>query len=153
MLFAAAVMVAVLFLPHWDKVDSHTMEYVKLDAFNLGHFLVNADGTETMVASKSVSWISVLASCSAFLALASIFQYKNRVLQVNLGAFNSMIMAACICSSYYCSTMGEKLIMPDTAGNFQVGFYIIAVAILFNSLSNKFIRRDEKLVKSADRIR
>jgi hypothetical protein len=47
----------------------------------------------------------------------------------------------------------ESLLQPELQGNYLMGFYLPVVALLFNLLSNRFIRKDEMLVKSADRIR
>lgn len=153
LLLVAVIMVAVLFLPFWNKIDIDTMEAVKLNAFTLNHVQIGSDESEIVMASKPTYWISVLAILAAGVALFSIFQYKNRLLQMKLGALNSLIMAGSLGFSYYYSTVGDKLVKPETIGQFQIGFYIIAAALLFNSLANRFIRRDDRLVKSADRIR
>jgi len=38
-------------------------------------------------------------------------------------------------------------------GTFLPGFYAIIAALVCNALANRFIRRDEKLVRGSDRIR
>ena len=40
---------------------------------------------------------------------------------------------------------------PD--GVFLLGFFMIPVAMIANTMANRFIRKDEKLVRSVDRIR
>ena len=37
--------------------------------------------------------------------------------------------------------------------SFLISFYLIFLAIFFNFLSNRFIRKDELLVRESDRIR
>jgi len=153
LLLAALIMISILFLPLWNKFDAEAMEAVKLNAFNLTYVSVEDGGAETVMASKATFWISALAIVAAAVSLISIFQYKNRLRQIQLGALNSLVMGGCLGMTYYYSTIGDKMVAPETIGNFQIGFYIIAAALLFNSLANRYIRRDDRLVKSADRIR
>lgn len=153
LLLVALVMISVLFLPIWNKLDVEVMESVKLNAFNLTYQKVDLDGTESVINTKPTFWISVLAIVAAGVALFSIFQYNNRLRQIQLGALNSLVMGGCLGFTYYYTTIGEQVVAPQVVGNFQIGFYIMAAALLFNALSNRFIRRDERLVKSADRIR
>lgn len=153
LLLVALVMLTVLFLPLWNKLDVEVMESVKLNAFNLTYSKVDMDGTESIINTKPTFWISVLAVAAAAVAMISIFQYKNRLRQIQLGALNSLLMGGCLGFTYYYTTIAEQVVAPQMVGTFQVGFYIMAAALFFNALSNRFIRRDERLVKSADRIR
>jgi len=153
LLLAAAVMITTLFLPLWAKFDSGAMEVARLNSFQLVYASVDDAGNETIMAVTDTYAISILAILGAVIALFSIFQFKNRMNQIKLGALNSLIMGGCLMASYYYSTKGDQLLVTDTIGNFQPGFYIIAAALLFNSLANRFIRKDDRLVRSADRIR
>jgi hypothetical protein len=47
----------------------------------------------------------------------------------------------------------EQLFDTGMKGDFEIGFFVPLLALIFNSLANRFIRRDEKLVRSVDRIR
>lgn len=149
----AIVMVTILFLPLWNKIDPTAQEVVELNAFEMVYSSFDENGEFTPMATEQTFWISVLAILAAAVALISIFQYKNRLRQMQLNTLNSLLMAGVLGMTYYYSTVGDKMLDPTVPGNFQVGFYIIAAALLFNSLGNRFIRRDEKLVRSADRIR
>lgn len=153
LLLVAVVMVVTLFLPMWNKFDPQAQEVITLNAFKMVYGSLNADGSQTVMASVDTYWISVLAILAAGIALFSIFQYGARLRQMKLGALNSLVMGGCLGMTYYYSTKGDQMLNPETIGNFQAGFYIIAAALLFNSLANRFIRKDEKLVRSADRIR
>jgi divalent metal cation (Fe/Co/Zn/Cd) transporter len=44
-------------------------------------------------------------------------------------------------------------INAQEAGTYQIGFWTILVAMVANMLANRFIRKDEALVRSVDRIR
>lgn len=153
LLLVAAVMITTLFLPMWAKFDAEAMEVATLNAYQLVYSTVDSAGNETIMAVTDTYIISALAVLGAAIALFSIFQFKNRLRQIQLGALNSLIMGGCLGMTYYYSTKGDQLLAPETIGNFQTGFYIIAAALLFNSLANRFIKKDDRLVKSADRIR
>lgn len=153
LLIVAVVMIVVLFLPLWNKFDVEVMEAVRIDAFSLKYLSIEDEGAETVMATKPTYWIAGLAVLAAGIALFSIFQYKKRLRQIQMGALNSLVMGACLFVTYYYSTVGDKMVAPETIGNFQAGFYIMAMALLCNSLANRYIRRDDRLVKSADRIR
>ncbi|MEO9476498.1 MAG: DUF4293 domain-containing protein [Cyclobacteriaceae bacterium] len=152
LLVAAIIMIAVLFLPAWEETNATNTEVVTINAFELVYAQTSELTEPEVINSKPTYYISILALVAAIVAFASIFQFKNRLRQIQLGALNSLLMGANIALIYYFSTKGEPII-PNHQGEFQIGFYIIAGALFCNSLANRFIRKDEKLVKSADRIR
>ena len=111
-----------------------------------------ADLTDDTIIREDATWyIGALTIIAAIIALASIFQFKNRLNQMKLGALNALIMAATLGLSYYKIFQYETLI--EGQGNISFGFYLPAGAMLLNIIANRFIRKDEKLVKSVDRIR
>lgn len=153
LLVAALVMLSVLFLPIWGEADIEAQEVINLNAFEIEYVEVDDAGNETIIREYDTWWISVVACLSAAIALFSIFQFRNRLRQIQLGALNSLVMAGTIGISYYYSYKGDQMLNPEQPGNYFIGFYIMVGALLFNSLANRFIRKDEKLVRSADRIR
>ena len=48
---------------------------------------------------------------------------------------------------------GKEYGDPSDQGNFLTGFYAIIAALVLNALANRFIRRDEKLVRGSERLR
>jgi len=56
-------------------------------------------------------------------------------------------------SLYIATSYGNEMLRPEMEGTYKLGFFLPAFALIFNVLSNRFIRRDEKLVRSVDRIR
>lgn len=146
-------MISVLFLPMWNKIDMQVGEVVEMNAFEIVYSSIDETGAKTPMATEDTFWVGVLAILASGIAIFSIFQYRKRLLQMKLGAVNSLVMGGCLLLAYYYSTKGDMMLNPSTVGNYQLGFYIIAMAVACNSLANRFIRRDEKLVRSADRIR
>ncbi len=95
----------------------------------------------------------VLTVLGGVIALVSIFLFKNRPLQLKLG-YIIIILAMLLPLASFLLFMNESA-MLDTSANVidQAGLYIPGLAILFGFLSNYFIRKDERLVKSMDRLR
>lgn len=153
LLLAALTMISVLFLPIWGEADLASQEVINLNAFELEYVEVDDAGNEAILFEGDSWWIAVLAVLTAVVSLFSIFQYKNRLRQIQLGALNSLLMAGTLGMSYYYSHKGSQMLNPENPGEYFLGFYVVIGALLFNMLSNRFIRRDEKLVRSADRIR
>ncbi|UXP32593.1 DUF4293 domain-containing protein [Reichenbachiella agarivorans] len=150
----AASLITLTFFPLWNKVDPAKSEMVKLTVMELTHTKVDIDThEEQLIAQTPTFYIALVALIAAGIALYSISQYKNRLLQMKLGALNSLVMAGALGLSVYFIFQGEKMIAPEQQGNYLFGFYLFVSAMLFNTLANRFIRKDEQLVKSADRIR
>jgi uncharacterized YccA/Bax inhibitor family protein len=94
-----------------------------------------------------------LALIGAFIAVVEIFKYKNRLTQIKLGMLNSLVMVASLLLLVILSYFDQKELMPTIQGIYEPGLFLPAAALIFNSLANRFIRKDEKLVRSIDRIR
>jgi hypothetical protein len=60
---------------------------------------------------------------------------------------------ATIGANYYYSSVGEQMLNVKLIGTFEAGFYLPTLALILNLLANRFIRRDEQLVRSMDRLR
>jgi len=88
----------------------------------------------------------------ALLPLAIIFLYKNRKRQIAL-CYSSILVI--IGYSYWVSQTAKKAIQGAdlTMRNYGIGIILISVSVVFVILAQKAIQRDEKLVKSADRLR
>ncbi len=146
-------MACLLFLPIWGKADANGQEYV-LTAFALSATGTPASEAAAAPISKTTIAIAVLAILAALVALYEIFQYKNRLTQMKLGMINSLLLAGVLGACfYYSSFVAEELVNPDTRGEYHAGFYLPVLAMVLNALSNRFIRRDEQLVRSVDRLR
>lgn len=96
--------------------------------------------------------LMVLFGLAGVLSLLGIFLFRNRPLQmkvslsaliINLGglAFGAFYL------SQHITEAGAKAIQDG------LGMYLPLIAIFFAFLAYRFIRRDEKLVKSMDRLR
>lgn len=155
LLLTALVLIATLFFPIWSEVSGESMERAILNVYELRFEKVNDDGTRGELYNvKSTFYISIFMFVGAAIALFAIFQYKNRLRQIQLGALNSLVVGGSIIFTWFVYINKAELLVDATKqGDFGIGFYLPLVALLLNSFANRFIRKDEKLVRSADRLR
>ena len=153
-LFVAVIaMVCMLFFPIWQKVNEPRTEMAIMDAYKLEYKQIGENNEMVVMASKDTYFVAVLAIISAVVALFSIFQYTNRLRQIQLGALNSLLILVLMVSTVWVVLKSEAVLAPDLQGTYLIGFYFPVVALLCNLMANRFIRHDEQLVRSADRIR
>lgn len=158
MTIAAVSMVAVLFLPIWEKsdqkFDAEKREYAIMNAFELRYEQHDtASGSIELLGTQPTILISIGAVVSALVMFWSITQYKNRMTQVKLNALFSLLTAGTFVGIYVYINKANALFDPTVFGQFLIGFYLPIVAMFNNFIANRFIRKDEKLVRSMDRIR
>ena len=139
----------------WGELIPEQNQVIRFSALEME--IIDTQGTEdyaddVVLETRATWYIAVLAILSSLVALFSIFQYKNRLNQMKLGALNALLMAATLGISFYHAYQYEN-ISPTTTGTYTFGFVLPAGAMILNILANRFIRKDEKLVKSVDRIR
>jgi divalent metal cation (Fe/Co/Zn/Cd) transporter len=148
------IMIACLFLNGWQKISLDLNEKATLSSTHLTHSLRASDGTPMDVLYQQNTWyIAALFGAAALVAFVSIFQFKNRLLQMKIGSLNTLLIAAGIAAIVILSKTGENLFNPTLTGNFGLAFYLGILALILNIIANRFILRDEKLVRSVDRIR
>lgn len=89
---------------------------------------------------------------SAVVALATIFLFRNRMLQIRMTIFNTLLLVG-----YYIAAVTFIFILKDKleASAFQVGWALClpAVCIILNYLAFRGIYRDEVMVKASDCLR
>ncbi|WP_262920508.1 DUF4293 domain-containing protein [Hymenobacter sp. 5516J-16] len=149
LLLLALAMLSVLFLPIWSKTDPSSQQTVVLTATSLSF----ANPSPNSVGSTATWPIAALAAISAAVALFEIAQYRNRFNQLKLGMLNFLLIVGTIGAGFYYSGIGERMVNIKVPGTFEAGFYLPTLALLLNLLANRFIRRDEQLVRSMDRLR
>ncbi len=92
-----------------------------------------------------ISTIALVIMC-----LAIIFNYKKRDVQ------KKMIYAAIVLMiglSFWCSVYAKRIPAGIEAASPQAGMFLPPLAIAFSLLAIRGITRDQKLLKSADRLR
>ena len=89
---------------------------------------------------------------SAIISLCTIFLFRNRMLQVRMTIFGSLLLIG-----YYIAFVVFVFILKEDLNvtSFQLGWALClpAVCIILNYLAFRSIYRDELMVKAADRLR
>jgi energy-coupling factor transporter transmembrane protein EcfT len=140
-----ASLVTTIFLPIWGYQESSG----KIHELYPLHYTVTENGVRTTVYFPySVTAMLVFASLT--LAIISIRKYKQRVVQMKLGALNSLFLAGVILSAVL---FANQFIKTYQDGKYGLGLWLPGVAVIFNLIANRLIRRDERLVRDSERLR
>ncbi len=95
----------------------------------------------------------VLTILGIVISLITIFLFRNRPLQLKLG-YIIISLAILLPLAAFLLFTNESAVMDATVQvNDQAGMFLPAGAILFGALAVYFIRKDDRLVKSMDRLR
>jgi hypothetical protein len=145
LLIAIGSLIASIFYPIWTFTDPLGQTH-KL--FPL-HYTVTQKGVaNTQYFPYATTAILTIAAIT--LALIEIRKFKNRVLQMKLGALNSLFIAGSIASAVIFS---NQLVKTFQGGSYGLGLWLPGVAVICNLIANRFIRRDERIVRDSNRLR
>jgi hypothetical protein len=93
---------------------------------------------------------AVLTVAGLTLVLLTIRRYDNRMVQMKLGLFNTLILTGVmICIVAFVVMLNKQY--PIARNGY--GMFSIFAAVICNWLAVRFIRKDEKLVKDSERLR
>ncbi|MCK8491840.1 MULTISPECIES: DUF4293 domain-containing protein [Spirosoma] len=144
----AVAMVVALANPLWEKSGSKSPEMAHLTA------LQYSEQTGITTSVTPIWYLGLLLGLVALSSVYALFQYRNRLTQTALCAVNALMLTAIMGIVLYRTLYtGKEYGNPADQGDFLPGFYAIIAALVFNALANRFIRRDEKLVRGSDRLR
>ena len=109
-------------------------------------------GQGTVYSYLPYSITAMLSVAAITLAIMGILKYNNRMTQMKIGALNSFFLVGVILAAVYFSNDLIKTMDAGT-GAYGLGMWLPGVAVLCNLLANRFIRKDEKLVRDSNRLR
>ena len=104
--------------------------------------LSNEDGLYYLY--NDFPYLRLLLFVSAFISIYAIFQYKNRSKQRLLSSLSRLMI-----TFFYLVV----LLFYREKFNFESGLFLCIIPFLLLFLASFFIKKDEKLIKDADRIR
>ncbi|MFL0684658.1 MAG: DUF4293 domain-containing protein [Algoriphagus aquaeductus] len=133
----------------WNQSGGTSGDTWNLTVFTLTNFDANGDAIQT----SSKWYLGALAAFAGLLAMISIFQYRTRSRQMLLNMINSLVMVSLVAATFLTTNGINSSIQAQDGGSYEVGFWSILVAMVMNMLANRFIKKDEALVRSVDRIR
>ena len=140
---ASLTLFMLLLIPIITKITDGTEYWILVS----GLYQKAASGT-IKVEGFSALFISTIII--ALIAFANIFNYKNRSLQ-KLVCNVVIILTAGL--SFWISQMAQKIPGGLAGAGYNVGAFLPLLAIIFCFLAIRGIRKDERLIKSADRLR
>jgi hypothetical protein len=148
LIIALGAIAACFFIPFWiynGPEGTYTYEV------NL--FAVKCTGGEAQSFFISTIPIIVILSVSAIICIVDIFYYKNRHMQIKINNFNIFLTVIFIGTVYLWipSMITDKI--PLAKSSWQYGLILPLITFISLILANRFIKKDENLVKSADRLR
>ena len=150
LLLVALFMVLSFFFPLWTLKNEEGQLVYELFNLKLNSFATEDGSLQSIF--MPFALVAALATASIVVVIVEITKFKNRLLQMKLGALNAMLMAATMGLSVYFAT---DLInsMTSNGGAYGAGLFMPGIAMICNIIANRFIRKDDRLVKSVDRIR
>ncbi|MHB8261742.1 MAG: DUF4293 domain-containing protein [Bacteroidia bacterium] len=112
---------------------------------------VSYQGYPPLLLRKPADILPIANYLSILLALVCLFLYKNRKLQIK---FCHIIIAVNAILFFVMMLFSNQLFDHDfEKGTFLISAYLPLVAIIAAYLASRYIKKDEELVRSADRIR
>jgi hypothetical protein len=112
------------------------------------------EGTD-ILGSVNFLYLLGIAITGGIVGLINIFKFNNRKMQMKISMLNSLLIITYIVISYlFVPKQAADLLGVQVTGfHFQYGFFFTVVALVFNILARVFIKKDEDLVRSVDRLR
>jgi len=101
--------------------------------------------------------VGVLQGIVMIVALVMIVMFKSRSLQIKLGKLNILLIAIEIVAIVMYSDLAKSTIAvvnpEDVMVSLKIGAIIPVLSLVLTYLAIRFIKKDDDLVRSADRLR
>lgn len=145
LMIAAALLAATVFMPL-------AFFACGADEFSLNAFALRDASGETV---QPAIYMGILIALSAVLPFATVFLFKNRLLQIRLCVAEIVLLVGemIMMGIYYYLSVRVFSSAEFTARGVNVAMFFPLAAAVFILLAIRAIFRDEMLVRSADRIR
>lgn len=120
---------------------------------NYGLKALDANGKSHVIDS---GFIYIVAAAALMTLLIALTQFKKRKLQITFCRFTYAIILIQIVLCIFqpqSSAQTIKFAGEITVSGYGIAFYAPMAALVFTFLAERFIKKDEDLVKSADRLR
>lgn len=153
LLLAAVMGVLIFFFPIATYLsDTNYFNFMIYAIENLSRDPFDEMG---VVADRITNWftipLSVLQILIVVIALITIFRYRKRTLQMRLNYLNIFLNVLLVGGIFYASTILEQ--ETGVRPQYGIGGIFPLIAIVLTFLANHNIRKDERLIRSADRLR
>ena len=153
LILGVAIGILLLFLTFRQIIMNSESDVVKTVEYNLFHYSVADE--EGVIEKNGIPFSSlILVLIISTAALVNIFMYRKRSIQSTICRFLIVLSSALIVSFIFDLDQlgGVKFMVRDVPINYLIIALPVLMIILF-FLANKAIVKDEKLIRSAERIR
>lgn len=101
------------------------------------------------------TWILAIYSLASISALLAIFLYRNRKLQLRISRFAMLLETALLVLVFlYTDDLAQQYFQHSvSSSSYQTGIFLPIISVICFFVANMFIMRDQRLVRSADRLR
>lgn len=144
LLVAAIVTIVLIFMPVGDIYTAEAQ-------YTFTCFNVHLPNGQVVMSTLYIALILILSAC---LSLYAIFKYKDRMKQTRIVSINMLVFLVAIMLMiwvYPDYIFQKKFEMAGFRFNYWIMIFVLPPVCMF--LANRFIRKDEQLVRSADRLR
>lgn len=155
-LVIAVLLVGLSFaFPAWTAV-------VGPGIFKVNNLNVQYEASLSLISGRSVDinketistwYCAMMATSVGLLALFAMLKFNNRVLQNQLCYFGSFLAGLWLAAYFIAISKAKEDLLAPENGTFGISFYLPILVIVLFQAAGYFIRKDEELVRSADRIR
>lgn len=145
-LLISAALVALMYFMPYASITGYSDE-----------ILLNSRGifksSGEMVEGSALFLIAI--GIEVLFTLAIIFQFKKRNRQMLLAKFNLLLMTIIIAVVFFYADYAKALtgLPKDSIVNYEVTCLLPVISIVLNYLAIRAIKKDEDLVRAADRLR
>ena len=134
--------VIFLFTPIIEIINYES--FYTMDAFNV--FEMENNTKKPLKSNIGIGVMSII-----------IFLYKNRPLQIKLSKFLMLLLTLELAALFFYSDAAKSFLSQtpkdQVSISYKIGIVIPVISIVFTYLTIRFIKKDDELVRSADRLR
>ncbi|WP_410220447.1 DUF4293 domain-containing protein [Pedobacter sp.] len=142
LLMAAITLACLCFAPLFTAITTDATYIVMVKSIDK-HWGNTTESTTNVLLLTSTA-------LAALINLVNIFNYRNRTLQKRIIFLNILLI---IVLSFWFSQLTKQIPGTLTSIDLGIGIGLPLVSIIFNFLAIRGINHDEKLIRSADRLR
>jgi hypothetical protein len=117
---------------------------------------VSTPGSSLSAAEPLANWalrLAILNGIILLFTLITIFLYKRRMTQVRIIRFLLLAEVLLLVAMFYVAEKAKEILPPTDEMAYGAGIGIPVIGMILLFLADRRIRHDEKLVRSADRLR
>jgi hypothetical protein len=144
LLLSSLAIYALFIFPFVNTLDGISSKIIKVTGV---YEQVNNQTVQT----EPFLLLTIVTAILGLIPIILIFQYKNRKRQATL--IYSFVVILIAYSFWISQTVKSFANTTLEISNYNIGAGLSSVAVLFLILAGKAVMRDEKLVKSVDRLR